>query len=76
MDRTVIRELWQQHRGKIVGAVIGFAFGLLIRWVGLGWALLILALTTVGYWIGRRFDEDDEALAEWIERMTTRPRGG
>jgi hypothetical protein len=48
----------------------------LCGWVGVGGALLIAALTAVGYWVGRRFDEDEELLSDWLERMGTRSRGG
>lgn len=70
------RELWRHHRGKLVGAAAGFLFGLLWRWVGLFWALLIAALTVTGYWLGRMFDEDEDALVQLLERLTTRSRGG
>lgn len=69
------RELWARHRGKLVGATLGAGFGLLWRWVGLFWALVIAVLAGLGYWLGRRYDEDPEAFLAWLERVLAR-RGG
>lgn len=71
-----LEDLWREHRGKMVGAAVGFAFGLLWRWLGFFWALWIGLLTAAGYWVGRRYDEEPEALGQWLERLGTRSRGG
>ncbi|MFW6035260.1 MAG: DUF2273 domain-containing protein [Halothermotrichaceae bacterium] len=44
------------HKGKIVGALIGFLFGILILYVGFFKTLLIFACTLLGYYIGSRWD--------------------
>ena len=44
--------IWRLHRGKLVGAVAGLLIALLIRWLGLFWALLILVFMVLGALVG------------------------
>lgn len=68
--------IWRQHSGKIAGALIGFAFGLFVYWVGFLWTLFILATTLAGYWIGGRLDLDGRDFPEWVEHILTPRRRG
>ena len=71
-DRERSREwsdIWARHSGKITGALVGFAFGLFVMWVGLFWALFIGVATFVGYWVGTRIDQGVGETPEWLERL-------
>lgn len=67
------RGFWQRHAGKIAGAAAGVVVALLVRWLGFGWTLLVLALAWLGMQIGARIDEGELDWAETIERLWTRP---
>lgn len=64
--------LWAQHRGKLVGTVIGLGIGLLIAFFGFWRALVILLLMAAGYVIGKGIDQSgglDAVLKRlWGER--------
>ncbi|MDN5326871.1 MAG: hypothetical protein PWP41_1567 [Moorella sp. (in: firmicutes)] len=49
--------LWREHRGKVLGVVLGLLFGLLTAIWGFGKALFIGICVTLGYQVGRRLDE-------------------
>ena len=74
---TTLREIWkallQHHRGKLAGTGVGLLFGFAVMLVGPLWALFISFCAGVGYIVGRRFDEDEEGLAEAIEELLVRP---
>lgn len=69
MPQEWMKEIWTRHRGKLAGALAGFLLGLLMAAVGIFWAIVIFALTVGGFLLGRRFDEDQEGLSEWLERL-------
>lgn len=64
--------LWAQHRGKLLGTVIGLGIGLLIAFFGFWRALVILLLMAAGYFIGKGIDQSgglDAVLKRlWGER--------
>lgn len=61
---------WERHRGKAVGAAIGFACGLLLWLVGVLWGLVIISLTVLGYALGQRYDEEGrEGLEGFLDRI-------
>lgn len=50
-------ELWENHRGKVLGVIIGLLFGVLVLALGF-WRLLFISLCIlVGYLIGTMADE-------------------
>lgn len=66
------RGFWRRHAGKVVGAGAGFLLALLVKWLGLGWTLLGLALAWVGYRLGARLDEGEWDWAEVWDRWAGR----
>lgn len=73
MDWEWLRELAEVHRYKIIGALSGLVFALLVIRFG-WWALFILFCAGLGYWIGKRLDEGPEKLVQLLERLI--PPGG
>ena len=63
----------ERHRGKVVGSLLGFAVGVAVMAWGLLWTLFIGLCVGVGYAAGRYFDGEQDAFAEWIDRL--RPPG-
>lgn len=62
-------EIISEHRGRILGALIGLLFGLMVLWVGLLWTLFIGLCVLAGYFVGRRLDENKEDLLEMLDRL-------
>ena len=48
------RGFWQRNGGKVAGAVAGAGVALLIKWLGFGWALLVVVLAFLGMQLGAR----------------------
>ena len=74
MEQEWLRDLAEKHRNRILGALGGLVFALLIIRVGLLWTLFILLCTGIGYWVGKRLDEEPESLVEILDRIF--PQGG
>ncbi|MEW6573051.1 MAG: DUF2273 domain-containing protein [Bacillota bacterium] len=51
------QELFERHRGKIIGIVLGLAFGWFAIVYGFWKALFVAACVAAGYFIGKRIDE-------------------
>jgi uncharacterized membrane protein len=67
--RDLAEEVWDNHRGKLLGTLIGLFFALVIMWAGFLWAIFIFGCTFVGFFIGKRMDEHKENLAEVLDRI-------
>lgn len=68
MNLKLLENLWQDHNGKTVGALIGMFVGILIIVFGLFNTLFIVACGVFGYIIGKRVDEE-ESIVEMIDRF-------
>ncbi len=49
-------ELWENHRGKVIGVLLGLVFGLMVISFGFFKALFVTLCILIGFWIGRRLD--------------------
>lgn len=74
MEKEWLRDLAENHRNKILGLLGGLVFALLIIRFGLWWTLFILICCGLGYWVGKRLDEEPESLVQILERLL--PPGG
>lgn len=66
LDRVL--SFLQNRRGRVIGALIGLVFGVSVMVIGLFWTLFIGICVLVGYFIGKRMDEEKEGLSEILER--------
>lgn len=62
MNVKLLTEVWQQHSGKISGAVIGLSIGILIIVFGFFRTFFILGCAAIGYVIGQRIDEKEDIM--------------
>ncbi|UPK42052.1 MULTISPECIES: DUF2273 domain-containing protein [Paenibacillus] len=61
------REIWDSHRGRIIGIAFGIFFGFLYVWIGF-WDMLFFALLVfIGYTLGRRSDSKLGSFIPWRE---------
>ncbi|MDP2858042.1 MAG: DUF2273 domain-containing protein [Bacillota bacterium] len=67
--RDTGRDILENHRGKLLGSLIGLLVALLIMWVGFLWTLFVLACVLTGFWIGKRMDDSKENLVEVLDRI-------
>ncbi|UJF31253.1 DUF2273 domain-containing protein [Paenibacillus hexagrammi] len=65
-------ELWEQHRGKTVGAGLGVFFGFIYLFFGF-WDMLIFAcIVLLGLYVGNKLDRRENfAVLEDIWRYLT-----
>lgn len=64
-----LRELAEHHRFKVLGLLLGLVFSLLVIHYGPWKALFIMFCVGIGYWVGKRLDDEPEGLVEMIERL-------
>ncbi len=58
--RKLIIDLFTFHKGKTIGAILGLAFGLFTIVFGFWKAFFISICILVGFYIGKRVDENEE----------------
>jgi uncharacterized membrane protein len=55
-------ELWEQHRGKVIGVAMGIVLGFIYLICGF-WDMLVFAfIVIVGFYIGKKIDSREEIL--------------
>lgn len=63
------KDIWTQHRGKILGATFGLVASLMIMLFGFLWSVFIALSVLIGYLIGKRVDEDQGSILDVLERF-------
>ncbi|MDF2922008.1 MAG: hypothetical protein K0R57_922 [Paenibacillaceae bacterium] len=58
----MLNDLWENHRGKLLGTGVGFFLGLLYLIVGF-WDMLIFAfILFIGYYMGKKLDRGEKPV--------------
>ncbi len=57
--KKLLEELWNQHRGKLLGTLFGFWLGVLFLLVGFWRMLIVACLILGGYYFGKKVDEKE-----------------
>lgn len=56
------KEMWQNHRGKLIGAASGVFLGFIYLFFGF-WDMLIFAfIAFIGYYVGSKLDRGEPAF--------------
>ncbi|AEE91543.1 conserved protein of unknown function [Tepidanaerobacter acetatoxydans Re1] len=55
-----LHELWVEHRGKILGGILGLLIGIIIIAIGFLKALFVILCALVGYYIGKSIDNKED----------------
>lgn len=59
------KEIWESHRGRIIGIAGGIFFGIIYLIFGF-WDMLFFALVVfIGYTLGRRSDQKLQFVVPW-----------
>ncbi len=59
----------RRNHGKVAGVVLGLWAGFGIMELGVLWTLFISLCVGLGYFIGKRLDENQENLWEFLDRI-------
>ena len=52
--------LFSENKGRILGGLLGFFFGILFLMIGFFKTLLLLICTFIGYYLGSRWDMEGD----------------
>ena len=69
MDLEKIMEVYNAHRGGIIGAGTGLLVAVAILLFGFFKVLFIAILAGVGYYIGKRIHEDKDYIKNLLDRV-------
>ena len=61
----ILLDLMDRHRGAMAGAIVGLLVALLIIIFGFWKTVGIAICIVIGYFIGKRFDEEGSLSALW-----------
>lgn len=64
----ILQYLLENHLGKVLGLLLGFAVGILIILFGFWKSIFIIICVTVGYLLGKRFDQEG-SLGDWWDHL-------
>ncbi|HAK74785.1 MAG TPA: hypothetical protein DCP36_16810 [Sporomusaceae bacterium] len=62
MNNQLLMEIWQHHGGKLMGALFGFVFGILVLHFGFFKTVFIVFCVGAGYVVGKRIDEKEDIM--------------
>lgn len=68
MWEKLLLSILQEHRGKAIGVFLGLVAGILVISYGFWKALFIMICIFLGYFIGKKLDED-KSFDNWLRRM-------
>jgi uncharacterized membrane protein len=60
----------RSYKGRIIGLVAGFIVAILLIIFGFFKTLIIVILTTLGWFIGRKFDGNTDSFLEMLDKIT------
>ncbi|MGG4453018.1 MULTISPECIES: DUF2273 domain-containing protein [Brevibacillus] len=64
----MLRELMWEHKGKLMGVLAGFFFGIIYLLVGFWDTLVFVVIVGTGYYIGRKLDHKED-LREILDKI-------
>lgn len=65
MPDNLFTWLWQEHRGKTAGVILGLAASVLFVTLGFWRTIFIVICLALGYLIGKRVDEH-HSFDDWV----------
>ncbi|MDF2565207.1 MAG: hypothetical protein K0Q53_1602 [Massilibacillus sp.] len=66
--KLLLEEAWHNHRGKLVGTILGIIIGISILLFGFFKTLFIMICGLIGLFVGKRVDEKDD-LMDIVEKI-------
>ncbi|EGD48573.1 Protein of unknown function DUF2273 [Ruminiclostridium papyrosolvens DSM 2782] len=69
MDKQVLTEFYNQHKGEILGAAIGFSIAVIVLILGLLKALFIVLCVVFGFYVGKKLYQDKDYIKNLLDRI-------
>jgi uncharacterized membrane protein len=67
--KSICQAMWQEHRGKTVGAVAGIILGTAILCFGFWRTFFVLCCGLVGLYVGAQMDQGENVLGVISDRV-------
>jgi uncharacterized membrane protein len=64
----ILTELWQNHRGKTCGLLVGLLFGTAVLCFGFWQTFFVICCGLIGLFIGLQLDNGEDAVENMRER--------
>jgi uncharacterized membrane protein len=68
MWENILRIIFEQHRGKAIGVVLGLLASILFINYGFWRTIFIIMCIALGFFIGKELDEKKN-FEQWLKRM-------
>lgn len=68
MWSNLLEEILTNHKGKFFGLLIGLVMGFLIISLGIWHTLVVILISALGYYIGKRVDEEG-SFKEFLNKI-------
>ncbi|MGS0764038.1 DUF2273 domain-containing protein [Syntrophomonas curvata] len=68
MWENILRIIFEQHRGKAIGIVLGLLASILFISYGFWRTIFIIICIALGFFIGKELDEKKN-FEQWLKRM-------
>lgn len=68
MLNSIVMDIWNNYRGRLLCSVFGLFVGVVVLWLGLFKALFLLFCISAGFFIGNKLDKKED-LIEWLDRF-------
>lgn len=68
MWENILRIIFEQHRGKAIGIVLGLIASVLFISYGFWRTIFIIVCISLGFFIGKEIDEKKN-FDQWLKRM-------
>ncbi|WP_110953166.1 DUF2273 domain-containing protein [Anaerosinus massiliensis] len=66
--KAFLEAVWQNHRGKLVGTILGSMIGISILLFGFFKTVFIMICGLIGLFVGKRVDDKDD-LMDIVEKI-------
>lgn len=66
--RAFLEAVWQNHRGKLIGTILGSMIGISILLFGFFKTVFIMICGLIGLFVGKRVDDKDD-LMDIVEKI-------
>lgn len=68
MMSEIIKELWDNYRGRLIGAGLGLLVGIMFLLLGFFQTVFLLICISIGYFVGQRIDNKED-LMDILDRL-------
>lgn len=68
MLQEIVRELWQNYRGRVLCSIFGLLVGVSFIWLGFFKTIFLIICLSLGFFLGNKVDKKEDLL-EWLDRL-------